>query len=145
MKEKNFLFETLLAAAVGVALLVCMLLRTFSPAIVLPKLDIPNMALLILAALLGDHYLAKGGKRCYVCVGVLSALVFGLLPVMAGLAVWADALMLGLIGGIAAVALVWLFTWAQDRLATGPAAKAAPILTALGLYLAVQCFAGILL
>ena len=145
MKEKNFLFETLLAAVVGIALLVCVLLRTFSPAIVLPKLDIPNMAALILVALLGDHYLSKGGKRCYVCVGLLSAVTFGLLPVMAGLAVWADALWLAVVGGILAVVTVWLFTWAQDRLATGPAAKAAPVLTALGLYLTVQCFAGILL
>ena len=145
MKDKNFLFETLLAAVVGVALLVCVLLRTFSLAIVLPKLDIPNMTLLILAALVGDHYLAKGGKRCYVCVGVLSAIIFGLLPVMAGLAVWADALWLGVVGGITSVVVVWLFSWAQDRLATGPAAKAAPILTARGLYLAVQCFAGSLL
>jgi hypothetical protein len=31
----------------------------------------------------------------------------------------------------------------EDRLSTGPAAKLAPILSALGLYLAAQCFMGI--
>jgi xanthine/uracil permease len=33
----------------------------------------------------------------------------------------------------------------QERLASGPKAKAAPVLSALGLYLAAQCFAGMLL
>lgn len=145
MKEKNYLLNTLLAAVVGTALLVCLLLRTFSPAIVLPELDIPNVVLLTLLALVADHYLAKGAKRCYVCVAALSALTFGLLPLAAGFVGAMDALWLALVGGITATVTVWLYGLAQDRLATGPAAKAAPILSALGLYLAVQCFAGIVL
>ena len=33
----------------------------------------------------------------------------------------------------------------MERLSSGPVAKAAPVLSALGLYLAAQCFAGIIL
>ena len=39
--------------------------------------------------------------------------------------------------------LTFLFTSARERLSTGPKAKLAPALTAFGLYLACQCFAGI--
>ena len=41
--------------------------------------------------------------------------------------------------------ITWLYTTMLDRLSSGPVAKAAPVISALGLYLAVQCFAGILL
>lgn len=144
MKNREHLLNTLLAAVLGTALLVCLLLRTFSPAVVLPKLDIPNMALLTLVALVLDHYFAKGAKRCYVCVAVLSALTYGLLPLAAGFIGGMDALRLALVGGVVATVTTWLYTAVQERLSSGPAVKAAPILSALGLYLAFQCFAGII-
>lgn len=144
MKNREHLLNTLLAAVLGTALLVCVLLRTFFPAVILPKLDIPNMVLITLVALVADHYFARGAKRCYVCVAVLSALTFGLLPLAAGFAGGMEALRLALVGGITATVTVWLYGSVQERLSTGPAAKAAPILSALGLYLAFQCFAGIM-
>lgn len=52
---------------------------------------------------------------------------------------------LALVGGIVFTAVTWLFSSMVNRLASGAQAKAAPLLSALGLYLAVQCFAGILL
>ena len=45
----------------------------------------------------------------------------------------------GMDKGAVFTATAWLYSSAQDRLSTGPVAKAAPILTALGLYLAAQC------
>ena len=39
----------------------------------------------------------------------------------------------------------WLFTTVQERLSSGPSCKAAPVVSAFGLYLASQCFMGILL
>lgn len=144
MKDRGYFLNTLLAAVLGLALLVCVLLRTFCPAMVLPELDIPNMALLTLVALVADHYLARGAKRCYVCVAVLSALTFGLLPLAAGFSGGMDALRLTLVGGAVATVTTWLYTAVQERLSSGPAVKAAPVLSALGLYLAVQCFAGII-
>lgn len=143
MKENKFFLNTALAVVVAVTMLVCLLLRTFIPAVVLPPLDIPNMVLLSLVALLADHYLAGGAKRCYVCVIALSAVTFGLLPYCACFAGVLEALKLGLVGAAVFAVTTWLFTSIQNRLSTGPVAKAAPILSALGLYLASQCFMGI--
>ena len=145
MKENKFFLNTALAAVVGLALLVCVLLRAFAPAVILPRLNIPNLVLLSLAALLPDHYLAKHAKRNWLWIPVLSALTFGLLPFAAFFAGILEAGKLALIGGVVFTVCAWIFTSVQERLSSGPAAKAAPVLSALGLYLAAQCFAGILL
>ena len=145
MKNNKYFLNTALAAVVGAALLVCVLLRTFIPAIVLPRLNIPAMVLLSLIALLADHYVSKGAKRCYLCAALLSALTFGLLPYAASFAGVLEALKLALVGGITFTATTFLYTSIQTRLASGPIAKAAPVLSALGLYLASQCLMGIIL
>ena len=144
MKNNKYFLNTALAAVVGIALVVCVLLRTFIPAIVLPQLSIPNMVLLSLIALLLDHYLAKGAKRCWICIPLISALIFGVLPYAASFAGVLDALKLALVGAAVFTVTTWLYTSIQNRLASGPIAKAALVLSALGLYLASQCFAGVL-
>lgn len=144
MKNKTYTLNTLLAVILGAVLLIAVFVRTFAPAIILPELDLPNMVLLSLLALLLDHYLAPGAKRCYICIPVFSAITFGLLPFAACFVGALDALKLALIGCAVFTAATWLFTSMEDRLSTGPAAKAAPIVSALGLYLAAQCLMGIL-
>lgn len=144
MKNKTYTLNTLLAVILGAVLLIAVFVRTFAPAIILPELDLPNMVLLSLLALLLDHYLAPGAKRCYICIPVFSAITFGLLPFAACFVGALDALKLALIGCAVFTAVTWLFTSMEDRLSTGPAAKAAPIVSALGLYLAAQCLMGIL-
>ena len=145
MKNKTYTLNTLLALVLGAALFVCILVRTFAPRMILPQLDIPNMVLICLTALVADHYLVPGAKRCYICIPVFSALTFGLLPFAACFAGAMDAVKLAVFGGIIFTVLTWLYSSVQDRLSSGPAAKAAPVVSALGLYLAVQCFAGLLL
>lgn len=145
MKDKRYVLNTLLAAVLGLCLATGMLLKTWIPAIVLPALNIPHMAAICLVSLVLDHYLGKGAKRCYPCVAIFAALSFGILPYVSGflplMEVWKPAL----IGGAAFTILTFLFTSIQDRLSTGPAAKAAPILSAFGLFLACQCFAGMII
>ena len=51
----------------------------------------------------------------------------------------------GLVGGAVFTVTTFLFTSMTDRLLSGPKASAAPFASAAGLYLAVQCFAGIIL
>ena len=41
--------------------------------------------------------------------------------------------------------LTWIFDSIMDRLSTGPKAVLAPVISAFGLYLAFQVFAGIVL
>ena len=145
MKSKTYILNTLLAAILGAVLLACVLVRTFLPRMILPELDIPNMVLVSLVALVADHYAAPGAKRCYICIPVFAAITFGLLPFAACFVGVLDALKLALAGGVIFTVITWLYTTMLDRLSSGPVAKAAPVISALGLYLAVQCFAGILL
>ena len=142
MKDNKYFLNTALAAVLGIAVLIAVLVRTFAPNVIIPALDIPSMTALSLLALLADHYLAKDAKRCYICISLLGALTFGLLPFAAGFVTAMEALKLAVLGGVVFTAATLLFSSIQERLSSGPAAKAAPILSALGLYLAAQIFAG---
>ena len=145
MKNKTYILNTFLCAVLALTLLAAIFVRTFAPNIILPQLNIPNLVLVCLAALLLDHYLAPGAKRCYICIPVCSAITVGLLPWAAAFVNGMQALTLALAGGITFTATTWLFTSIQDRLSSGPQTKLAPILSALGLYLASQCLTGIFL
>lgn len=145
MKGNKYFLNTALAVILGLILLIAVLVRTFVPAVIIPGLNIPGMVLVALLTLLADHYLAPGAKRCYICIPVFSAITFGLLPWTAAFVTAMEALKLALVGGIVFTAVTWLYTSVQDRLSSGPAAKAAPILSAFGLYLASQCMMGIIL
>ena len=145
MKNNKYFPNVMLTVVVALTLLVCRVIRTFGPMWVLPQLDIPNMVLLSLAALLLAHYLGKEQVRVDVWTVVMAVVTFGLLPFAAGFAELVAVPKLALAGGVVFAAETWLFGQMQERLSSGPAAKAAPVLSALGLYLAAQCFAGIIL
>lgn len=145
MKNKTYTLNTVLAALLGAALLVCILVRTFAPRIILPELDVLNITLISLVALVLDHYLAPNAERCYICIPMFSAITFGLLPWAAAFVTGGEALELAFAGGIIFTVMTWLFSSVQDRLSTGPAAKAAPVVSAFGLYLAIQGLMGMFL
>ena len=144
MKENKYFLNTALALILGLALLVAVLVRTFAPIVIIPSLDIPNMVLISLAALLLDHYVTKNPRRCYLCISLLGAVTFGLLPFAACFVGAVEAVKLAVLGAVVFTVTTWLFSSMMDRLSSGPAAKLAPVLSALGLYLSVQCFMGIL-
>lgn len=143
MKNKTDTLNTVLTAVVAAVLAAMVLIRTFAPQIILPVFDIPTLTAISLAALVLDHYLAPGAKRCWVCIPVFAALAFGILPLAAGMVVAANALGLALTGAVVFTLCAFVFTSILDRLSSGPAAKLAPIVSALGLWLAVQAFANI--
>ena len=145
MKNNKYLLSTILAVVMFVACAICLLIRVWQPAAVLPVLNIPNMVALSVIALLLEHFLTKGNPRCYICIPVFGVLTFGILPLMAGFACQHDFWKFGLVGGVVFTVTTFLFTSAQDRLLTGPKAKAAIVVTAVGIWLASQCFAGIIL
>ena len=145
MKNNKYFFNTLLTGVLFVVLAVFMVMKLIQPAAVLPPLNIPNMVLICLIALLIEHYMAPGNARCYICIPLMSALTFGILPLMAGFACQHTFWKIGLVGGGVCTVTVWLFSSMEDRLHSGPRAKAAAALSALGLYLAAQCFTGIIL
>ena len=145
MKKTSYLLPVMLVAVLFAALLAGMLAQIFLPAVILPTLNIPNMVLLSLVALLLERVASKDSPRCYVCVALFGFAAFAALPLMAGFACVHDFWKIGLVGGVTFTITTWLFSSATQRLKTGPKAPAALILTCLGIYLAAQCFAGILL
>ena len=145
MKNNRYFLNTVLAVVVFVACAIALLVRVWLPAAVMPALNIPNMVALSVIALLIEHFLTKGNPRCYICIPVFGALTFGILPLMAGFACQHDFWKYGLVGAVVFTATTFLFTSAMDRLLTGPKAKAAAVITGLGIFLAAQCFAGIIL
>ena len=142
--NKKYMLNTILAYVLGAVLLTFVLMRTFAPRMILPELDIPNLVLISLVTLVLDHYLAPGAERCYICIPLFSALTFGLLAFGAYLGI-ANAMELAFLGGLVFTITTWLFSSIQDRLSTGPAAKAAPVVSAFGLYLAAQALMGMFL
>lgn len=145
MKNKTYILNTFLAAILGIYLLAAVIVRTFCPQIILPKANIPNMVLISLVALVLDHYLAPGAERCYICIPVFSAISFGLLPYTAAFAAPLDALKLAVVGCAVFTVTTWLFSTIQERLSSGPAAKASAFFSAVSLYMASQCFMGMIL
>ena len=143
--KKTYILNTILAAVLGVYLLITEVIRAFCPAVILPEASIPNLVLISLIALVLDHYFVKDASRCYVCIPVFSAFTFGLLPFAACFVSALEAVKLAAIGCVVFTATTWLFSSIQERLSSGPAAKASPFFSAVSLYMAAQCFAGMLL
>lgn len=143
MKNKTYTLNTVLTAVLAAVLAAMVVLRAFCPQLILMQFDIVSITGICLVALVLDHYLAPNAKRCYICIPVFAALSFGLLPFAAGMVAVKNILGLALTGAAIFTLCTFVFTSVQDRLSTGPAAKLAPIMSAFGIWLAVQAFAGI--
>jgi hypothetical protein len=143
MKNKTYTLNTVLTAVLTAVLAVMVVLRTVSPQLILMQFDIVSITGISLAALVLDHYLAPNAKRCYICIPLFAALSFGILPFAAGMVAVKYLLGLALTGAVVFTVCTFVFTSIQDRLSSGPAAKLAPIMSAFGIWLAVQAFAGI--
>ena len=145
MKKNQYFLSTVLALVVFLACVIALLVRVWFPAAVIPPLNIPNMVLLCVIALLVEHYHAPYNLRCYICIPVFGALIFGILPLMAGFACQHDFWKYGLVGCVVFTITTYLFTYITDRLLTGPKTKVVLLACGLGMYLAAQGFAGMIL
>lgn len=142
MKNRDMLLSAMLTAVLGIALLIAALLDIFAPAMILPRLDIVNMTLLSLIALVLDALIVPGAKRCYICIPVFAALSFGLLPFAAGLIAAGDTWKYALMGAAVFTSVTWLYTSAVERMTSGEKSWRTVIITAVVFYLAAQGFAG---
>ena len=143
MKNNTYTLNTVLIAVLAAVLAAMVILRAFAPHIILPIFDIPTITGICLIVLVLDHYLAPNAKRCWVCIPIFAALSFGILPFAAGLVALANVPDLALTGAVIFTVCAFVFTDLQDRLSSGPAARLAPAMSALGIWLAAQAFAGI--
>ena len=139
---KKYLLNTFLAGILALILLAMTIARAICPILIFPGFDVPNLVLVSLIALLLDHYVVKAAPRCYICIPVFAFLSFALLPWAAGFIQPLQILGLGIKGCVIFTVTTWLFSSMADRIATGPSARLAPVMSAVGLYLASQCFMG---
>ncbi len=141
--KKRLDFGICLAVVTGAALLAALVVRAFLPRVILPRLDGPALVLLTLAALLLSRRPDGENRRDYRLLPLWGALVFGLLPFAAAFVAPMAALKLAILGAAVVCVTTFLFDSMLERLSTGPVAKAAPVISALGLYLAAQCLMGL--
>ena len=140
MKNRTTILNSVLAAVLGIVLLVSVIVKTVSPHFILPEINIPYIAAVSLMALVLTHFV-KTEEGCILCEALLATVTFAVLPMAAGLAtvaVWK----LAIIGGIVFTVLNVMFTAMIKRMELSSTCKYAVIPAAFGLYLACQCFAG---
>lgn len=143
MKKHTFLVNTLLAVVLLAGLLAGMIWKVFQPNVVLPDLDIPAMAALVLTALLLEYYIAELQARNWIVQILLAAVAFAVLPWAADLlhAGWKMALT----GGAVFAVLTWIFDSVAKRVDVSANPKYALVPAAFVLYLACQSFMGMII
>ena len=140
MRNRTTILNSILAAVLGVVLLVSVLVKTVSPHFILPEMNIPYIAAVSLTALVLTYFV-KAEEGCVICEALLAVVTFAVLPVAAGLAtvaVWK----LAIVGGVVFAVLNEMFTAMVKRMELADTCKYAVIPAAFGLFLACQCFAG---
>lgn len=145
MRKNECMLSVTLSTVVGIIMLGSMLLKTFQPAVVLPCLNIPNIIIASVIALVIRQYLQPECSYNWMAAGALAGLIFGLLPFIAGVAEVERVWKLVLAGGLFFTATERIFHSAMDRMCSGPAGKLAPLSVGLVLILAGQIFAGVFL
>jgi len=144
MKDRTYLLNILLAAVVGVACAVGVLVDTFAPFAILPHPGIPLMVLLTVVPLAAEYYMGVPKKRDWVGSTVLAGLTFAVLPACAGLTAGLPLWKLFVCGAAVFAVSAMLYISMGHRMRSGAKAKAAPAVNALMLFLAAQFFQGIL-
>ena len=145
MKKINVNETILLTLVVGITLLIQVLQRTFLPAVILMEFSVPNMAGLCLIALVLNAYLGgerSGGIAVNLCFGEV---IFGLLPLLAGVTQGKDVFLLAIVGGVEYALISGVFATMTDRMENTVKSRLAPICSAFVLFLACQGFANIFL
>lgn len=137
--KNTYRLNTFLAVVAGLVFLGYLAEHAFAPAAILPPLDLMLVSGISLVALILEHYSGKPVEgRCWPVTALLSALTFVLLPLAAGLMSGQELLRFALVSWAAFMVLTFLFTAICQRLASSPASKIAPLLSAGVLLLAVQ-------
>ena len=141
MKNRTTILNAVLAAVLGVALLISIILKTMCPQIIIPEVNIPYIAAISLIALVLTSFV-KTDKDCVVCEAILAGITFGVLPWAAGAITGGELLKYALVGAIVFAILNEMFKAMVKRIDLAGACNGAVIPAAFGLYLACQCFAG---
>lgn len=141
MKNRTTILNTVLAAVLGVALLISVVVKVMCPQIILPEPGIPHLAAISLIALAVTQFVkTEEGSR--VCEAVLAGITFGIFPWAAGIISGAEIVKYALGGAIVFAVLNEMFKVMAKRIDLAGACKYAVIPAAFTMYLACQCFTG---
>ena len=143
--QKSYRLFTILSIVTALACLAHVLYNAFAPQAMLPAMDLMWICAVSLVALVIDHYAAPNAERCWPLVPVFGLVIFGALPYFAGLLGGLELVKFAVTGAVAFTVLTALYSIAADRLAAGKSSKAAPVVTGLLLFLAVQGCMGMVL
>ncbi len=141
MRNRTTLLNSVLAAEVGLVLLISMILKIMTPNLIVKAFDIPYIALLSLAALVLTGFF-KTEEGCWVQEAMLAGITFGLLPFTSGMITAEQILKFAVCGGAVFGVLDVLFCGVINRIEATNLSKASVIPTAFVLYLACQSFNG---
>ena len=143
MEKKSFVLNILLAVVLGAGLLVGIIWSAMVPNVVLADLEIPAIVALALIALVIEYLFKGTQKRAWAVQIVLAAVTFAVLPFAAGYA--GAGIGLILCGTAVFAVLTFIFDSVAERLDVTCDCKCAMIPTAFVMYLACQCFMGMIL
>ena len=142
MKNNKYLLSAVLVLTIAVSLLALLLINAFFPMVTLPKFTVANLSVVSLVALVVNYYLTEEENN-HLIVIAFAFVAFGLLPFVSGFVSLVDALLLAVKGTITFTAMMFVFSSIQNRLSSNGKNWFAPVMTAVMLYLAIQCLMGI--
>ena len=140
MKHNPYLANIILAAELTVIFLAYLLIRAFTPAAVFPRITVPSLVLLSAGSLAAEHYLSPSPPRHNIISTALAGLSFALLPCAAGFGTDLSPWMLFSVSA-AVFGITEMLYIPIARRSRGPLS---PAVNALCLYLASQCFQGLI-
>ncbi len=144
--KKMKINETMMLTLVnGIILIVMVVLRVFLPTADLMKFQIPSIAGISLVSLLLTHYLGEEEKKSPIRNLVFGALVFGVLPLLAGFVGMEDFVILAATGGVEYALISWIFRSMLERMENTAKTRVEPFLIAFILFLAFQAFENIVI
>ena len=144
MKKNPYLVSILLTLEVGALCLITLLVGTFTPGVILPRISLPLLVLLSLIPQITVLYLAPNIHPPLLTTMVLAGVTFALLPLCANvdtnLSVWALFLTgTAVFGGVSL-----LYGSLARRMTACTKGPFTPAAQGLCLYLASQCLQGLI-
>lgn len=143
MEKKSFVLNVLLAVVLGAGLLTGIIWSAIQPNVVLPELNLPAIAALVLIALVFEYLFKGTAKRAWAAQLVLAAVTFAVLPFAAGYA--GAGIGVTVCGTAVFGILTWMFDSVAERMEITADCKYVMIPTAFVMYLACQCFMGMII
>lgn len=144
MKNHRYLVNILHILVVSVLLLMGIVVRTFSPATVFPKISIPMLVLLSLVPMVIEQRVGGGRQRKWSVSTVVGGVTFTVLPWCAGwnpgMPVWKLWIAATVVFGVTDR----IYGSIVHKLSSGSRGRFAPEANALMLYLASQCLQGLI-